>query len=104
MVSTDRSRLIMSLIRALLGAVHPQLRQASIEADNERRVVVVRFEYDGEPSEDVWESCSIATTEVTADQPEDWGIDEQHVARPFPERLESLEFPVYRRAEPGHRS
>lgn len=100
MVSMDRSRLVLSLNRALLGAVHPQLRQASIEADDERRVVVVRFEYDGEPSEKVWESCSIATAEVIADHPEDWGIDDQHVARPFPERLESLAFPVYRRAEP----
>ena len=102
MAVNDRVGLTMSLNRALWGAVHPQLRQASIEADHARRIVFVRFEYDGVPTDDVRESCSIATTEVIADQPDDWTIEEQHVVRPFPERLQSLEHLVYLRAEPGN--
>jgi hypothetical protein len=45
----DRSQLLLCLQRALLGAVHSQLRQASIELDPSSQLVRVRFEYDGQP-------------------------------------------------------
>ena len=93
------SKLVLSLVRGLLGEVHPALRQASIEADEGVRVVRLRFEYDGEASGPAQESCSCAATEVIADFPSSWDLDEQHVAAPVPSPLSSLTYVVYRRWE-----
>jgi len=97
---TSRVHLLLSLQRALLGEVHPQLRQASIEAEPLRRMVRLRFEYDGAPEEHVFESCSCAGAEVMGDFPKGWGLDEQHMSVPAPEPLAGLEHVAYRRAEP----
>ena len=97
---SDRATLLFLLQRGLLGEVHPQLRQASIEADPFRKVVRVRFEYDGEPEEVAQESCSFAGTEVIAGFPAPWQIDEQHCSVPFPAPLLPLQHVAYRRAEP----
>jgi hypothetical protein len=93
-------KLVLSLNRGLWGEVHPQLRQASIEADEVAQIVRVRFEYDGAPGSNVQESGSCAATECIADFPAPWRLDEQHIARPVPESLQRLQFLVYRRAEP----
>ena len=93
-----RQMLVLSLQRALPGAAHPQLRQASIEADDALQLIRLRFEYDGNPGADVRESCSIAAAEVIADFP-DYGLDEQHVPAPEPSRLSPLRYVAYRRAE-----
>jgi hypothetical protein len=95
----DRSELLLSLQRALLGAVHAQLRQASIELDPGAQLVRVRFEYDGRPDPKVRESCSGAAVEVIADFPAPWDLDVQHRVVPYPERLEGLKDVAYRRAE-----
>ena len=95
----DRPEILLSLQRALAGAVHPQLRQASIELDPGSQLVHVRFEYDGQPDPAVKESCSDAATEVIADFPAPWDLDVQHRAVPYPERLAGLEHVAYRRAE-----
>jgi hypothetical protein len=94
--------LLLSLQRALLGEVHPMLRQASIEADPALQIVRLRFEYDGEPSETVRESCSCAATEVIADFPAPWQLDEQHMAAPAGRPLSPLTHVAYRRAEDQH--
>ncbi|MFZ6695215.1 hypothetical protein ACO0J1_05500 [Stenotrophomonas acidaminiphila] len=98
----DRPMLLLSLQRALLGEVHVELRQASIEADSTSRTVRLRFEYDGMPSEQTRESCSCAATEVIADFPVPWQLEEQHLAVPAPAPLESLAHVAYRRAESQH--
>jgi hypothetical protein len=100
-VGTSRESLVLSLNRGLWGEVHPQLRQASIESDETAQVIRIRFEYDGDPSEEVRESCSSAATECIADFPAPWQLDEEHVPRPFPEPLIPLLHVVYLRAE-GH--
>jgi hypothetical protein len=94
--------LLLSLQRALLGEVHPELRQASIEADQSSQTVRLRFEYDGTPSDTVKESCSCAATEVIADFPTPWQLDEQHISVPAPAPLGPLAHVAYRRAEPQH--
>ena len=86
-------------MRALWGEVHPQLRAASIEADISRKLVRVRFEYDGDPSPEVRESCERAGTECIADFPSPWDVDEQHICRAAPERSQPLEHLVYQRYE-----
>lgn len=95
----DRSQLLLSLQRALLGAVHSQLRQASIELDPSSQLVRVRFEYDGQPDPAVKESCSGAATDLIADFPAPWDLDVQHRVMPYPKRLVGLEHVAYRRAE-----
>lgn len=95
----DRQSLLLSLQRALLGEVHPDLRQASAEVDETNGAVLVRFEYDGLPSEASRESCSCAATEVIADFPAPWQLDEQHVFLPHPEPLAGLRHVAYLRAE-----
>lgn len=94
--------LVLSLVRGLWGEVHPQLRQASIEADESARVVRLRFEYDGEAAGPVRESCSCAATEVIADFPSPWNLEEQHVATKTAESLSALQHVVYRRWEPSN--
>ncbi len=98
----DRPMLLLSLQRALLGEVHIELRQASIEADTTSKTVRLRFEYDGPPSETAWESCSCSAAEVMADFPAQWQLDEQHLSVPVPAPLEALAHIAYRRAESQH--
>ncbi|MUV15794.1 hypothetical protein [Noviluteimonas gilva] len=95
-----RQALEFYLMRGLWGEVHPQLRQASIEADRATRTVRVRFEYDGEPSPDALECGSCAASEVFACFPATWELDEQHVAAPRSGGLSQLEYLVYLRWEP----
>nr|WP_222614013.1 hypothetical protein [Comamonas testosteroni] len=95
----DRRSLLLSLQRALLGAAHPQLRQASIEADVDRKHLLLRFEYDGAPCEEAREACSIAAAEVLADLAGPWTLDEQHLAAPRPQPLAPLAHIGYRRWE-----
>jgi hypothetical protein len=98
----SRTKLVLSLNRGLWGEVHPELRQASIEADVSSRVIRIRFEYDGEPPPEAQESCSCAAGECIGDFDALWHLDEQHVARPLSESLQALEHLVYRRFEPEH--
>jgi hypothetical protein len=95
----DRSQILLSLQRALTGAVDSQVRQASIELDPSSQLVRVRFEYDGPPDADVKESCSSAATEVIADFPAPWDLDVQHRVVPYPHRLSALQHVAYRRTE-----
>jgi hypothetical protein len=95
----ERISLLLSFQRALLGAIHQELRQASIEADRLAHRILVRFEYDGTPSERAIESGQIATTEVIADFSAPWTIHEEHLEVPFPARLTPLELVAYRRGE-----
>lgn len=95
----DRSELLLSLQRALLGTAHSELRQASIELDPSAQLVRVRFEYDGPPDPALKESCAGAATELIADFPAPWDLDVQHRAAPYPERLLGLKYVAYRRQE-----
>ena len=97
--SPGRVDLIMSLQRGLLGEAHAQLRMASIQADPCSKVIRLRFEYDGEPSEEAHECSSRAATEVITDFLEPWQLDDQHIACPAPARCVPLEHVVYWRHE-----
>ena len=99
---SSNSMLLLSLQRALLGEVHGSLRQASIEADPALQMIRLRFEYDGEPSATAQESYSFAATEVIADFPAPWQLDEQHLTVPASDPLSPLSHIAYRRAEGQH--
>lgn len=70
----NRVRAILSMTRALLGEVSPNLRKATIKWDNKK--IHLYFYYDGEISEDDNESAEFVLTEVIADFPKyEFGID-----------------------------
>ena len=97
---SDRPSLLLSLQRALLNEVHPELRQVSIEANAISEVVRLRFEYDGVPTESARESCSCVSTEVISDFPAPWDLEEDHISVPYPHKLSALAHVAYRRWEP----
>ncbi|WP_198414585.1 hypothetical protein [Chromobacterium phragmitis] len=92
----------LSLQRALLREVHPDIRQVSGELDSDKHIVRLRFEYDGQPSPLAKESYSCAATEIIADFPEPWQLNEQHVSVPSPASLSALTLIAYRRQEHVH--
>jgi biofilm PGA synthesis protein PgaA len=62
-------------------------------------VVLGRFVFDGEPSEFVRDAASCAGTEMIADLPDPWTINEDFVVCPAPARMEHLRHVVYARCE-----
>lgn len=76
--SEDNELLLLCLQRALQGNVIGGLRQASIEADRTQKIVRIRFECDQPSDLDEMERLSVAATEVAADFPFPWTLDEQY--------------------------
>ncbi|KRG44226.1 hypothetical protein ARC20_08675 [Stenotrophomonas panacihumi] len=72
---------MLSVQRALLGEVHPQLWRVSIEGDSDQRRVHIRFEYEGAPTPDALECGSIVATEVLANLPGSWDLLDEYVQR-----------------------
>src|SRR4051794_33650281 len=94
-----RIDLILSMVRALLGHITPQVRAVSAELDAARMVVRVRFVLDRDPDEDTLDAASCAATEVIAEFPSEWQLDEQHPIVPSPQPMEHLRELVYFRWE-----
>ncbi|RMH87445.1 hypothetical protein EA797_21520 [Stutzerimonas zhaodongensis] len=93
--------LVLAVHQALLGEIHPQLRQASIEADDTIHLVRLRFEYDGAPNHIAWEKCSCAAAEVISSFPAPWIMDDEHLSVCSSSQLSPLKYIVYRRWEPS---
>jgi hypothetical protein len=91
----------LSLLRGLLGNVYPDLRQASIEADDGKKIIRIRFEFDGKPSAWSRDACSSASTEVMADFDNPWELEESFISCQYPNKLNALNFIVFLRAEIG---
>lgn len=87
--------LVLELQRALLSGAHPQLRQASIQADAVASIFHIRFEYDGHPSDEARGDCARAAADVVAAFSGQWRLDEQHVSIPSPLRLSPLAHIAY---------
>lgn len=64
----NRVNAILSMNRALLGAVFPGLRAAQIKRDEKK--ILIYFYHHGEISEEDRESAECAATEAIADFPE----------------------------------
>ena len=94
--STD---LLLSLQRALLGEAHVDLRAVSIESDPADMTVMLRFEYSSEPGGDARKCGSRIAALVFADLPNDWALEDEHLACPLPTRCQPLEHLAYRRYE-----
>jgi hypothetical protein len=87
----------LSIQRALLGAVPASLRAVSVDADEGK--IYYRCIFNGEPSEDEWELLSVAATEIIADFPEPYIIEEEYLHIPNPKKMKHLKHLVFLRHE-----
>ena len=89
----------LSAQSALLGAVPPSLRL--VTAGTRETVVEMCFVFDGPIDDDDVESARMATTEIIADFPSPWTLEEEFVRLDYPAEL--THFPwvnrVYERKE-----
>jgi hypothetical protein len=80
-----RTRLLLSLQRALLGAVSPGLR--AVTCGWEGVEIKLRFVFDGEIAEEDSEDAGIVGAEVAADFPGPWIISEDIIRLDYPHDL-----------------
>lgn len=94
--SIDRIKAILSLNRALLRAVSPQLRAAAVSW-NSREITIFMY-YDGEISDEDLDSAQSVTTEVISDFPQ-YLLNEKIMRWDFPKEIPSEGELVYLRKE-----
>jgi hypothetical protein len=61
-----RREVLISVQRALLGAIYPSIRAVAVDYDGEVKLLVIYY-LDREPLEDDYENISVVTSEVLAD-------------------------------------
>jgi hypothetical protein len=87
----------LSLQRALLGAVTPNLRAVYIDVDEKTKKLSISFFYDGEITDEFFNTASTAIAEV--DVPGYYELDEKIERLDFPEKLPIRGHLVYLRQE-----
>ena len=88
-----RLQLLLSIQRALLGAVPAPLRAVTCGWNATK--ITLQFIFDGEISEDDEEGARIAGTEVIADFPAPWTLTEEIVRFDYPADLRSRTLPIW---------
>lgn len=89
-------RLILSGVQALLGAVPPSLRSASIELRED--IILWQCVFDPDASDDEIELVSVAGAEIIAGFP-DFKIEEIFIRKPTTEMPQDLKNVIFRRHE-----
>ena len=94
-----RAKLLLSVQRALLGAVSPRLR--AVTCGWEGFEITLRFVFDGEVADQDFEDAGIVASEVAADFPEPWTVDEDIARLDHPDDLrpDALALWAFRRKE-----
>ncbi|MEP6564349.1 MAG: hypothetical protein ABJB10_04375 [Mesorhizobium sp.] len=94
-----RSTLLLSVQRALLGAVPQNLR--AVTCGWEGTEIKLRFVFDGEIAEATWDDARIVGSEVVADFAAPWTISEDFVRLDYPNDMGpgALALWAYRRKE-----
>lgn len=92
-----RATLGLSLQRALLGEIPPQLRGVEVRLGNAQADLL--FYFDGPISEANLETISEIESEVLADMPSDYKIESRPVITAGPAALPDTGFWVYRRKD-----
>ena len=87
----------LSLQRALLGVVTPNLRAVYIDVDEKAKKLFISFFYDGEISDELFDITSTAIAEV--DVPEYHELDDHIERLDFPKKIPSRGHLVYLRKE-----
>lgn len=76
----DDGYALLSAQRALLGSVTPNLRVVTIKVDNQKKLVKVCFFYEGQISEEDFDTANTAMTEIISDFPSEYELEE-HIER-----------------------
>jgi hypothetical protein len=90
-------KLILSSLKALIGEITPSLRCVSVEEKN--KTILWKCVFDSNVTEDDFELLSAAATEVIADYPSPYGIEEIIIVIPCPQPTEPLKHVIYHRHE-----
>jgi hypothetical protein len=77
--------------------VPASLRAVSVDAGGSK--IYYRCIFDGKPTEDEWELLSVAATEIIADFPEPYTIEEEYLHITHPGMMEHLKYVVFLRHE-----
>lgn len=93
----SRAKVLLSVQRALLGEVTPELRGLSVEV-NDTHVRLTSY-FAGRLTAEQKDTVSTITAEVAADLPHDWTIEDEAVSLPESERLPEIAIWAYRRKE-----
>jgi hypothetical protein len=96
-VNENRSLLGMSVQRALLGQVSPQLRGVAVDEDGQ--LIRLRFFINGPVSDDDTLSASEVETELLADLSSNRKVDTEVVRLDTPQPLPDSELWVFQRRE-----
>ena len=97
MRTEEDRKLILSGVNALIGEITPPLRSVSIEVSN--KTIRWKCVFDSDATEDDFELLSAAATEVIADFPKEYGLEEIIVVVPSPQQTEPLKNVIYHRHE-----
>ncbi|MCB1106785.1 MAG: hypothetical protein KDK76_01655 [Chlamydiia bacterium] len=89
----------LSLQRALLCEVSPNLRMVTYDWDEGKQIIHIYFYFDGEVSDDNFDSAICVGGEVAGDFSEDIEVEEHCIQLDFPGRLPQDKPSVYRRKE-----
>lgn len=81
---------LLSIQRALLGSVTPELRAITVDANKEEKLLCVYFYYDGQVSEEVIDLWECAISEVVADFGTDYTLDERMLRLDYPQKIPLL--------------
>jgi hypothetical protein len=97
----DDSQLLLSVQRALLSQVTPELRGVSADLDSERRLVLLRFVFARQPSDSERDAASVAATLVITDYSdrEGWELDEEYLVVSPGQCIPHLRLLAYERCE-----
>jgi hypothetical protein len=89
--------LLLSVQRALLGAVPPELRGVTVAWEG--AIIRLRFYLDGPVSDEDRDAMQVVGSEVIADFPDATRIEEEILRRDAPQPMECLEAWAYYRRE-----
>jgi hypothetical protein len=74
------------------------LRAVSADIDLDEHRVLVRFIFDGKPSDSQRDAAACAGTEIISDDP-GWDIPEEFIILPAPAKMDHLRLVVFQRSE-----
>lgn len=92
------SEIRLAAQRALVDEIPPRLRSVSLDIADGRQLHV-RFEFDGDPTDEERECASIVMTNILASVSPSISYSEDFLSNPFPQRRSFLPIPVYARNE-----